>query len=62
MQTTHQSSELLQFAKKYRDAPQKFWNNVWTDESGLSSTKVMERPICGERRDLLMIQDIQSHL
>ena len=24
----------LQFAKKYRDEPQKFWNNVlWTDET-----------------------------
>ena len=28
----------------------------------LTSTKVMERPKCGERRDLLMIQNIQAHL
>ena len=28
----------------------------------LTSTKVMERPKCGEGRDLLMIQNIQTHL
>ena len=28
----------------------------------LTSTKVMERPVCGERRDLLMIQNIQINL
>ena len=27
-----------------------------------TSTKVMERPKCGERRDLLMIQNMQAHL
>ena len=28
----------------------------------ITSTKVMERPMCGERRDVLMFQNIQAHL
>uniref|UniRef100_A0A0E9XQ99 Transposase Tc1-like domain-containing protein n=1 Tax=Anguilla anguilla TaxID=7936 RepID=A0A0E9XQ99_ANGAN len=48
----------LQFAQKYRDEPQKFWNKVlWTDETKINLYQ-SERPKCGERRNLLMIQNI----
>ena len=53
----------LQFAKKYRNEAQKFWNKVYgLMRQRLTTIKVMERPKCGERRDFLMIQNIQAHL
>ena len=50
------------FANKYRDEPLKFWNKFYgLRKPWLTSTKMMERPKCGERRALLMIQNIQAH-
>ena len=51
---------ILQFAKKYRDEPQKFCYGLM--RLRFTSPKVMERPSCGERRDLFLIQNIQAHL
>ena len=41
-----------------------FWSKVlWIVEClRLTSTNMIERPKCGERRDLLMIQNIQAHM
>lgn len=49
----------LDFAKKYRSFRTKFYGLM---RPRLTSTKVMERPKYGERKDLLMIQNIQAHL
>lgn len=59
-QTIHQHKDWK--AKKYGDVTQKFWNNVLrTDETKITFTKVMERLMCGERKDLLMIPNTQAH-
>ena len=50
----------LDFAKKYRDEPHKFWDKVlWTDETKIN---IYKRLKFGERQDLLMIPNIQAHL
>ena len=63
MQSSKNQKVRLQFAKKYINEVQKFWNTFYRlMRPRLTSNKVLERPKCGKRRDLLMIQNIQVHL
>ena len=47
--------------KKYRDEVHNFWDKIlWSDKTKI--TKLMERLICGVRKDLLMIPNTQALL
>ena len=46
-------------AMSHKSSGTKFYGEMRTR---LTSTKAMEKPKCGERRDLLMIQNIQAAL